>query len=339
MKNIVISTGGTGGHVTPAKVIYQHLSKGNKVYIITESRGIKYLNKNSFKHKLINIKKYNNDILSLIPFVISFVSSFYQSYLFLNKKKITTVISVGGYMSIPVCLAAKLLNIKIYLLEPNQVLGRSNKFLLKYCRKIFTYNKIIKNYPKKFYNKIVLIKPLLRKEIYFTKQVYESKSRIFKLLIIGGSQGALKFDEIFKESLSKLSKEFKLKVFHQANKTNTNSLQTFYKRNRINYEVFSFKENIYNTIKNCNFALTRSGASTINELVFLTVPFLAIPYPFAKDDHQFFNAFNYVKKNFCWLKKENEINTEFLYKFLRDLITKKNLINSKKKKMIKFNKR
>ena len=52
-------------------------------------------------------------------------------------------------MSIPICLAAKILNLKIFLFEPNLVLGRSNLFLLNYCEKIFTYNKKIKNFPKK----------------------------------------------------------------------------------------------------------------------------------------------------------------------------------------------
>ena len=76
-------------------------------------------------------------------------------------------------MSLPLCLSAKLLNIKIILLEPNMVLGRSNKFFLKYSSKIICYSKDIKNFPDKFKNKIFLIKSLLRKEIYIEKKKYK----------------------------------------------------------------------------------------------------------------------------------------------------------------------
>ena len=69
-------------------------------------------------------------------------------------------------MSVPICIAARFLNIKIYLFEPNIVIGKANKFLLKYCNKIFCYSEKIINFPKKFENKIYKIDQILRKNIY-----------------------------------------------------------------------------------------------------------------------------------------------------------------------------
>ena len=100
----------------------------------------------------------------------------------------------------------------------------------------------------------------------------------------------------------------------------------------------SYTNNLHKIIKECDFVITRSGASTINELVFLETPFLAIPYPFAKDDHQFYNAKYYVKKNLGWLIRENEITRNFLYKFIINLIKNKKLLSRKKKNMREFQK-
>ena len=79
----------------------------------------------------------------------------------------------------------------------------------------------------------------------------------------------------------------------------------------MNFSVFSYDKDLHKIIKKSDFVITRSGASTINELVFLETPFLAIPYPFAKDDHQFFNAKYYVKKNLGWLIRETDVKKKF----------------------------
>ena len=69
-------------------------------------------------------------------------------------------------MSIPLILAAKLLKLNIYLIEPNQVLGRANKFFLNSCKKIFCYSEKIKNFPKLYKDKMIIINPLVREKIY-----------------------------------------------------------------------------------------------------------------------------------------------------------------------------
>ena len=72
-------------------------------------------------------------------------------------------------MSVPICLAARILNLKIFLFEPNLVIGRANLFLLNYCEKILTYSKKIKNLPKKMKHKNFIINPLIRKNIVSSK--------------------------------------------------------------------------------------------------------------------------------------------------------------------------
>ena len=338
MKKITISTGGTGGHVIPAQILYDYLAYKNQVVIISDKRGINYLNKKKYKIKQIDVPKLNKNIISFIPFLIRFILSVLKSYLFLDKNKIDIVISTGGYMSVPICLAARLLDIKIFLFEPNLVIGRSNLFLLNYCEKIFTYSKKVKNLPKKMAHKIFVIKPLIRKEIILSKKRLEKKRKLFSILIVGGSQGAKKFDNLFKDDLIKLSKKLKIRIYHQTSTQNLKKLKKFYVLNNIEFHVFSYERDLHKIIKKSDFVITRSGASTINELVFLKSPFLAIPYSHAKDDHQFFNAKYYVSKNLGWLVRETDIKKNFLYKFVTNLIKNKKLIFQKKKNMHNFHK-
>ncbi len=339
MKKITISTGGTGGHVIPAQILYDYLEYKNQIVITSDKRGINYLNKKKYKIKQIDVPKLNINIISFIPFLIKFILSILRSYLFLYKNKIEILISTGGYMSVPVCIAARFLNLKVFLFEPNLIIGRSNLFLLNYCEKIFTYNKKIKNLPKKMCHKNFVIKPLIRKEIFLSKKKLKQNSKLFSILIVGGSQGARKFDNLFNEDLIKLSKKLKIKIYHQTSVKNLRELKNFYISNNIDFHVFSYTHNLHKIIKKCDFAITRSGASTINELVFLETPFLAIPYLYAKDDHQFFNAKYYVNKNLCWLVRENNISKNFLYKFVLNLIRNKKLIIQKKKNMHNFHKK
>ena len=179
MKKIIISTGGTGGHVIPAQVLYDYLKDKNEIIITSDKRGIDYLNEKKYKIKQIDVPKIKKDIISFIPFIISFSLSILRSYLFLAKKKINILISTGGYMSVPICIAARILKIKIFLFEPNLVIGRANLFLLDYCDKIFTYNKKLRNMPEKMNNKNFVIKPLIRKNIFLSKSKTKKKIKIF----------------------------------------------------------------------------------------------------------------------------------------------------------------
>ena len=87
MKKIVISTGGTGGHVIPAQVLYDYLSDKNDVIITSDNRGISYLDKNKYKVKKIDVPKISKNVLNYIPFLILFTISIIKSFFFFYIKK------------------------------------------------------------------------------------------------------------------------------------------------------------------------------------------------------------------------------------------------------------
>ena len=302
-KNILISTGGSGGHVIPATILYDHLSKTNKLIISTDKRGLKYLDRNSYEIKIIDMPRLNNIFLlplNLIRILLQIIKSFFL----LKKKKIDCIISTGGYMSLPLIIASKLLGVKIFLLEPNLVLGRANRIFLNSCKKIFCYNYKLKNFPNNYENKIVRINPLIRKEFYNVKG-NSNKNKKFKILIVCGSQGAEIFDNKLTDIIINLSKKFSIKVIQQTNEKNISHLINLYSQNNIENLIFNFDNNFVNYISQSDICITRAGATTLAELSFFNVPFIAIPLPSSKDNHQFENANFYFEKKCCWIIEQN----------------------------------
>jgi UDP-N-acetylglucosamine--N-acetylmuramyl-(pentapeptide) pyrophosphoryl-undecaprenol N-acetylglucosamine transferase len=334
-KNILISTGGSGGHVIPATIFYEHLKENFKVSITSDQRGAQFLNKEKYNIEIINTPKLSKNLF-LLPFQIFLILYLVvKSLSFLKRKKIDLLISTGGYMSLPLCVASKILNIKIFLFEPNMVLGRANKLFLKFCEKIFCYSDKIKNFPKKMNGKIVVIKTLLRKEFYLVRSSEDIDKKV-NLLIIGGSQGAKLFDNTINESIKKLSKKYKLKIFQQTTTDNYKKLKNFYLKNNIENELFDFKEDILEFMNKANICVTRAGASTLAELTFLNIAHIAVPLPFAKDNHQFENASFYESQGCNWILIQDEINESTLTDKLINIVENKEEYLDKKKNMRNF---
>jgi len=335
-KKILISTGGSGGHVIPATIIYKHLEGNFDVSMTSDFRGIKFLNKDEYNLTIFNVRPISKNLL-IIPFdFLLILILIFKSISFLRKNKINILISTGGYMSLPLCLGAKILNIKLLLFEPNMVLGRSNKFFISYCQKIFCYSNSVKKFPIKFKDKIKVIPALLRKNFYEKIDGHNSLE-IINLLIIGGSQGAKIFDDLVKNTIIELSKKYKLKIYQQTSPINFESFKKTYENNNIDCELFNFNDDVINFMQKTDLCITRAGASTLAELNFTETPYLAIPLPTAKDNHQFENANFYNKLGLNWLLDQKEIDEKILLDKLINIIENKEKYHTKKKKMKDFN--
>ena len=334
-QRILISTGGSGGHVVPATILYEHLKDQFHVSLSTDFRGMKFLDKDKYNLQVFNLTSLSKNIFLLPYQFFLIIYLIIKSILFLRKRGIDILLSTGGYMSLPLCIASKILNIKIFLFEPNMVLGRSNKFFIKSCKNIFCYSDKIKNYPKKYINKITVIPALLRKKFYDAKKANIIDKNV-NLLIIGGSQGAKVFDTLIKYSIIRLSKKYNLKIYQQTNAVNFEILKNFYKDKNIDHELFDFNEDISDFMSKSNICVTRAGASTLAELVFLNLPCVAIPLPTSKDNHQFENAFYYNKIGCNCILNQNETNDETIANKLFNIVDNKDEFLVKKINMKNF---
>ena len=333
-KNLLITTGGSGGHVVPATILFEHLSKKKVVIITTDKRGLKYLDKNTYQCEIINTPKLNN--IFFLPFnlvLILFLT--FKSFLLLKNKNIEKIFSTGGYMSLPVILAGLLLKVEIYLIEPNQVLGRANRYFLSYCKKIFCYSEKIKKFPAIFKSKMVIIKPLVSESIYKLKSPNVINDK-FTLLIVGGSQGANIFDKNLKNILVNISKNNPIRIIQQTNEKNVHSLTDFYLKNNIESKIFTFDKNFANNINQADLCITRAGASTLAELSLINVPFIAVPLPTSKDNHQLENATYYKNYDCCWLVEQNYFE-EKIEDLLNNILGNKDDYLKKKENLKKLN--
>ena len=115
-ENFLISTGGSGGHVLPAITLCEHLSKEANILISTDKRGLKYFDREFYRFEIIDTPRLNN--IFFLPFnLIKVLFLTVKSVNLLKDEKIKKVFSIGGYMSLPLILASRLLRLKIYLVQ------------------------------------------------------------------------------------------------------------------------------------------------------------------------------------------------------------------------------
>ena len=197
---ILIAAGGTGGHVIPGYNLAIDLAEKNfEVKLITDNRGYKFLK----KKKKIDIMilpsfpfKSKNLFEKLFSLILIFFSSF-RSLSFLVFNRPTLIFGMGGYASFPICISAKILNIKFIIYENNLIIGKANRYLLPFASKIFVSNKSLNGINSKYRYKICEIGNILNKQIInFSDNNIDNKIvEKINILVLGGSQAAKVFAE------------------------------------------------------------------------------------------------------------------------------------------------
>jgi len=141
---------------------------------------------------------------------------------------------------------------------------------------------------------------------------------------------------LVKNSIVKLSKKYKFKVYQQSNINNFTSIKKTYQENKIDYELFEYNEDVSIFMEKSNLCITRAGATTLAELVFLNLPHVAIPLPSSKDNHQFENANFYNEIGCNWILNQNTTNEDKMVSFLTNIIENKKEYNERLIKMENF---
>ena len=311
MKKLLIVTGGSGGHVIPSISLFEHLNKNFNIKIVSDLRGSKFIDETKYSYKLIDVPN-----LFLKPYLLplnifKYIINIIKSYQFLQKENINIIISTGGYMSLPFCIAAYLLKKKIFLFEPNSVLGRTNKIVLKISSKILCYDKNLRNFPKQYEKKKSIIHPILKGNIYKLKKNSNILDKKKKILVIGGSQGASFFDNKISDLIVQISKLHEVEIIQQiSNEKSISLIKKKYDKKQISYKFFKFTNESEKIYEDIDIAITRGGASTLSELSYLNIPFIAVPLPTAKDNHQYYNSKYYYDKNVCWIINQDKFDIE-----------------------------
>ena len=332
-KKIIFSGGGTGGHIFPAINLMKHFSqKEFEVLLVTDCRGSNFIKSYSkFKSYIINSGTPTNK--NLFKKFFSYFLIFYsiiRSIFILKKEKPDLVFGLGGYVSFPISFASKFFNLPLIIYENNMILGRANRKLSSFSKKILLAKQITKSFPEKYKKKTYEVGPILDKNIINPssfKKAYDREK--FSILVLGGSQGAEIFGLIVPKVIKMINdKGYKIEVYQQCISNQKNSLIDFYKKNNIQNYVFEFDKNILKFIFSSSLAITRCGASTTAELVHAMTPFIAVPLPNSIDNHQYLNAKYYENKGCCMLLEQNNFVEENLFNLIMETIKNKNKLEN-----------
>lgn len=305
--------GGTGGHLTIIKAVKEELLNEELIYIgSTKGQDQAWFAKDhQFKatYFLPTQGIVNQGFLGKIKSVFMLIKATISARKILKDSKAKVVFCVGGFSAAPTSFAAKILKIPLVIHEQNAAIGSLNKLLHTYADTfISSYEEEspIKAYP-------------IKKE-YFEKS--RIRHKIQTVIFLGGSQGAQAINKLALQ-LAPTLKEKKIKIIHQAGERNIDEVKEAYAKLGIEAEVFGFTTQLSNHMQEADFAIARSGASTLWELSAMACPTLYIPYPYAAGDHQYYNAKFLVDQDVAWIMRENELKSEKIIALLEESMEEK----------------
>lgn len=282
MSKILITTGGTGGHIYPALAVAKKLKEdGHEVIFIgTSIRMEKDIIPNE------KFKFYGLEIFPLknIKSILKMLVAIFKSYKIMKKEKVDKVIGFGNYISIPALLSAIIMRKDIYLQEQNVSMGQANKYFYPFSKKIFlAFPETIKSLKNKYKDKYVITGNPIRENFYKidtkkAREILNIKNDKKVLTIMGGSLGAKNINEAIINNLDKLNID-NIEIYWSTGKENYDNIINRIKKNN-NINVKPYFDNADLIIAASDLLICRAGASTISELIELEKPALLIPYDF-----------------------------------------------------------
>lgn len=337
-KKIIITTGGTGGHIFPAFSIASRLKKEFDVLIIGDENLSKFVNQIEVEYKIVPTAKTKS-----IGSIFNIFKGIIKSILILKKEKPDLVMGFGSYATFPVLVASKILKIPVVLHEQNTCMGKVNRWFQNYAKVIFSsfpeiYGVNIDNSDKIEYVGNPIRSNIKELSNFEYKYPNFEKGEKFNIFIIAGSGGASFFGNEFLNFTNYVNRDFIKHVHINQQVKNEDLIKTknFYAEKNISANVKTFFEDMDTIYKQTNLVICRSGATTIAELSTIGLPTIFFPSPFVANDHQYKNSKAMGKQNACVIFKQNEYNAESFGKFLNDLIFDKERLNNFSKNIKKF---
>lgn len=316
-KKIVLTGGGTAGHVYPALAVRENLPKEYEVHYIGGKgmeKDIIKKEKNITYHEISAVKLERKLTVKnlLIPFKL--FSSIKKAKRILKDIKPSVIFSKGGFVALPVVIAGKKLGIPVVSHESDLSMGLANKIILKYCTKMCTAFETTASISEKcVYTGQPIRKKILqgnKNNLSFIDSLDRKKPN---LLVVGGSSGAKFLNDKVMENLDNL-----LKIFNVIHITGKGK---FEKVDKPRYVQIEYADNMGDYLNLANIVLSRAGSGAINEFLSLRKPMLLIPLSkeCSRGD-QIDNAKLYQKLGWAEMIEEQDFNNDLLFKKLSYLV-------------------
>jgi len=327
---ILITAGGTGGHVYPGlavaralhaqniPVIWMGTKKGLEARVIPEAGfEMVYLSVSGLRGK---------GITHLLAAPFQLVKALFQSLMIMRKIKPSAVLGMGGFVAGPGGLVASLMGKPVVIHEQNAIPGLTNKLLSKVSKKV------LEGFPETFsgLKSTIEIGNPVRLDIASIEhpaQRLEKRNGRVNVLIFGGSLGAQALNEVVPMALGEIALDKRPIVRHQAGKDKEDTTARTYEQMGVMAEITPFIEDMAAAYEWADLVICRSGALTVAELAAAGIASIMVPYPYAVDDHQTANAKYLSDAGAAVLMPQDEMTKESLSDLLDNLcMNRKKLI-------------
>jgi len=317
LSTFVLMAGGTGGHLFPAMALAQELRRrGHTIHLMTDHRVASYGDKFPARETHI-VPSATPSVRNPVQFFLAGTKILYGIGVatgMLRKLRADAVIGFGGYPVFPPFLAAGLARIPGLLHEQNAVMGRANRALARYARRIaLSFEKTAKAEP--FASKSVLIGNPVRDRVRAVADTpYPGIGETFRLTIFGGSQGARAFAELVPPAIAQLPQELrqKLRVTQQCRPEDLDRVAETYRQAKVNVELAAFFDDLPERVAQSHLVIARSGASTIAELTVIGRPAILVPLPGSIDADQKNNALVVEAAGGGWIAEQATLSPSSL---------------------------
>lgn len=295
---IILTAGGTGGHVFPAQALAEELiARGERVVFITDKRSKAYMRGvlEEVENYAIHAGTLNKGLRGKIVGVVNMLRGMVEARALLAKLSPKTVVGFGGYPSFPTMRAGIVRGIKTVIHEQNAVLGRANRLLAPKVGVIACAFADTRRIDAENQHKVMHTGNPVRASIRALHHIpYPDldTNAPLQLLVTGGSQGASVFGEVVPEALALLPAALKkrLRVDQQCREADIAHVRERYDALGISHHLAPFFNDMPAKLAAAHLVIARAGASTISELQVAGRPAILVPLPTAMDNHQTINA-------------------------------------------------
>ncbi len=331
-KTIVIVAGGTGGHLYPgiatARALVAQSAGWDPVFIVRKGDlGKALLEREKFKVFELPGQGWPRRLSKkMLTFPFSVLSGFSQARQLLKDLKPKAVMGMGGYLSFPVLLAAKLQGVPTLIHEQNVFPGLSNRVTGRWVSSIavsFPESKKVFPQERVWVSGLPVRAEIGSFSVESGRAPWGLDPRRMTFLVFGGSQGAHRLNEAVAEACRLIApSEKKFQILHVTGERDFLAIQALYNSIPVASFVMPYCHDMAAALAAADFVVCRAGASTVVELVVAQKPALLVPFPFASENHQFYNAQMLVQERAGEWMADAEVTPERIAEIFKRCLAK-----------------
>ena len=323
---ILITAGGTGGHVYPGLAVARALqAQGIPVVWMGTSKGLeaRVIPAAGIEMAWLEVTGLRGKgALTLVLAPLRLVKALYQSFKIMRQHKPAAILGMGGFVAGPGGLVGALMGVPVGIHEQNAIPGLTNRLLSQFSKKV------LEGFPGSFStakNKTIQVGNPVRQGISAiaapAQRLQGIEARRIKLLIVGGSVGAQALNETVPAALAQLPETLRPETRHQAGRDKDAATLECYQQAGVDGEVTAFIEDMAEAYTWADLVICRSGALTIAELASVGLGSILVPYPYAVDDHQTANGLFLSENGAAVLLPQSELSANTLASNLTTLLS------------------